>query len=205
VMINPDGTVTYSPPPTDPLEDFTTPGSFTYKAIDGGGLKSGATTVTINPILCSEDEVTDVDGDVTGTYTRLTDPFACKQFTLTASSEDDTILFQPSGASEVVYRGVLSFGADVNPPPGADSLRLRYDPTGGFTFQAMKWCLSPQFDETNILETADGFPLFAAVTSATVPPNESWCIASAYTQSDSNGDKVVFWQVYGIDDPRSTR
>ena len=141
----------------------------------------------------------------TGTFTRLTDPFACKDFTLVASNSDDTVLFQPTGASQVVYRGVVTFGADVNPPPGADPLRLKYDPTGGFTYQPMKWCVNPQFDESTILESEDGFPLFAAVTSATMPGGESWCIASAYTQGDANGDKVAFWQIYGIDDPRSTR
>jgi VCBS repeat-containing protein len=196
-VANPDGTVTYTPPVSNPSQDFTTPGSFTYKAIDGGGLKSAVTTVTIHPIICSEDQVTDTDGDVTGTFTRLTDPLECKQFSLVASSTDDTILFQPSGAGVVTYRGVVSFGPEPPPAPGTTgelALRLRYDPTGGEDFQPMQWCLNPQFDGTK------------TVTSATLPAGETWCVASAYTRGQSAGGLLLIdWQVYGIADPNITR
>ena len=125
-----------------------------------------------------------------------------------ANTTADTILFQPSGAAQnIVYRGVVSFGVDVAPPPGASPLRLRYDPTGGTAYQPMKWCLSPAFDTSNVLTTddEDPLPLFAAVTSATLPTGERWCIASAQTWGDANGDLIAYFQVYGVDDPRMSR
>jgi hypothetical protein len=69
----------------------------------------------------------------------------------------------------------------------------------------MLWCQSPTFDTSNILENDAGLPLFAAVTGATLPPGETWCIASAQVWGDENGDLIAYFQPYGVDDPRMTR
>ncbi len=204
-LVNVDGDVVYTPP-----AGYDGPGSFTYAAYDGEASSNVATVdITVFPVLCTGDTVSDTDGEVIGAFTRLTDSFDCKRYALDAvngDGEGDTILFQPSGtALEIGYRGVVSFGPDVSPPPGANPLRLSYDPTGNFSFQPMQWCMSPQFDHENILETADGLPLFAAVTAAELPAGETWCIASAYTQGDEEGNLLTYWQVYGLDDPRMTR
>jgi hypothetical protein len=196
------GIVTYSPP-----VGTTAPVTFTYRAYDGEAY-SNVATVTVYPRICSDETVSASDEGVSGSFTRLSDPEECKRYTLLVDlTERDSILFQPSGeAQDIAYRGVVSFGVDTAPLPGESPLRLSYDPLGGFDFQPMLWCHSPQFDTTNILETDEGFPLFAAVTSATLPnAAETWCIASAYTQGDEDGNLIAYFQVYGLDDPRMTR
>jgi len=40
-----------------------------------------------------------------------------------------------------------------------------------------------------------------AITSATIPEPETWCIAAAYTR-DVGGELVTTWQLYGLDDPK---
>jgi VCBS repeat-containing protein len=190
--INTDGTVTYTPP-----SGYDGPGSFTYRATDGQLLSNVATVdVSVFPVICSLETVSDTDGDVTGSFTRLSDPFECKRYSVEALDGLDTVLFEPSGSSTVSYRGVLSFGPESAPAAGGSgefALLLRYDPTGGSTFRPVQWCIDPQFEP-------DG-----DVTGATLPAGESWCVASGYTRGDVNGDLVTTWQVYGVDDPRFTR
>lgn len=192
-VANPDGTVTYTPP-----EGYDGPGSFTYRAYDGSASSGPATvTIAVFPVICSLATVSDTDGAVTGSFTRLNDPHACKRYTVAASAGDDTILFSPEGDATVAYRGVLSFGADPAPGSGsggAYSLLLRYDRLGGNTFTPVPWCVDPQFDADD------------AVISATLPPGiDTWCVASADTRGNSAGDLVTTWQVYGEDDPKFTR
>ena len=38
--------------------------------------------MTVYPRICSGDEVTDTNGDLTGTFKRLSDLFDCKRFSL---------------------------------------------------------------------------------------------------------------------------
>ena len=99
------------------------------------------------------------------------------------------MLFLPSGASDVEYRGEVSSGPEA-PPVGTYPLGLRYDPEGGDNFKPMQWCIDPQFDAGQ------------KVISATLPAGESWCVASAYTKANSEGDLVTAYQVYGVDDPK---
>ncbi len=131
--------------------------TFTYRAIDGADL-SNVATGDGHPLICSTDTVTDSDGDVTGSFTRLNDPRDCKRFTLDVDlTGRDTILFQPSGdAQDIEYRGVVSFGVDVAPPPGEARCGCSYDPLGGTAYQPMLWCQSPAFDTSNVLTTDDG-------------------------------------------------
>jgi VCBS repeat-containing protein len=185
---NLDGTVTYTPP-----ADFTGVGSFTYRADDSVLTSDPATVeITVFPVMCSLDTVSDTDGDVTGSFTRLSDPFECKRYSVTADDADDTVFFAPSGDATVSYRGVVSFGAE--PAPGGSlTLLLRYDPAGGEDYQPVLLCIAPQFD-------SDGL-----VTSATLPAGETWCLAEALTRADEDGNARTTWQVYGEDDPRFTR
>ncbi len=191
-VANGNGTVTYTPP-----SGFTGDGSFTYQASDTQATSAPASVdVTVFPVMCSLDTVSDTDGDVTGSFTRLSDPFECKRYTVDAIATEDVVLFQPSGSSMVAYRGVVSFGPEPAPTAGGSgehSLLLRYDPTGGTTFRPVQWCIDPDFDAND------------DVTSATLPAGETWCVASAYTRGDAAGDLVTVWQVYGIDDPRFIR
>jgi hypothetical protein len=188
---NPDGTVTYTPP-----VGYTGPGSFTYRATDGTATSNVATaSVTVFPVICSLDSVSDTDGDVTGTFTRLSDPFQCKRYLLEAVADADAILFQPTGDATVTYRGELTFGPEPAPPAGGSGvlpLLLRYDPDGGTNFRPVQWCSDQQFD-------ADGL-----VITATLPAGESWCVASADTRG-TGPDVETVWQVFGIDDPNFSR
>jgi VCBS repeat-containing protein len=186
-VANLDGTVTYTPP-----TGFTGEGSFTYRATDGE-LTSNVATVSVEviPVICTNETVTDSDGEVDGAFTRLDDEFSCKRYSLTADETEGTVRFSPEGATNVEYRGFLSFGAVAPPdPPGPVSLLLEYDPTGGNSFQPVTWCIDPQFDEGG------------QVTSATLAPGETWCIAGSNTTPNGDGDLVTVWQVYGRDDPK---
>jgi hypothetical protein len=147
------------------------------------------------PVICSTQSVSDTDGDVTGTFTRLSDPFECKRYLLEALADANAILFQPTGDTTVTYRGVLTFGPEPAPPaggPGVLPLLLRYDPDGGTNFRPVQWCTDPQFDGDH------------AVTTATMPDGESWCVASADTQGVGS-EVETLWQVFGIDDPNFSR
>lgn len=191
-VANPDGTVTYTPP-----VGFTGAGSFTYRASDGAASSNVAVVaVTVFPVICSEETVSDTDGDVSGAFTRLSDPFECKRYTVDASATADTVLFQPEGTATVSYRGVVSFGPDPAPVAGGTGeypLLLRYDPSGGDAFRPVQWCIDPQFDAQD------------DVVSATLPAGETWCVAKADTRGNGDGDLVTTWQVYGLDDPKFTR
>ncbi len=181
------GNVTFTPP-----TDYTGAASFTYQAEDGGGAVSDNTaTVSINviPVICTNQTVATDDGSVTGSFTRLGDADPCKPYQLQASQEDGTVLFEPSGASMVNYRGFVDFGPDAS-VPGALSSTIQYDPTGGTNFRPMQWCVNPQFDGQG------------NVTSATIPAGETWCIASASTLGGASGSTSTNWQIYGFDDPR---
>ena len=185
-VANADGTVTFTP-----VAGYTGPASFTYKANDGHLTSNTATVnLTVFPVICSNDTVTDSDGGVIGSFTRLDDSFNCKRYTLDASSANGTIRFKPSGAATVDYRGFVSFGPGPVPTPGDPVLLgLDYDPAGGTAFRPVQWCAAPQFDTNDL------------VTSATIPAGETWCIASADTRGNAQGDLVTTYQVFGHDDP----
>jgi VCBS repeat-containing protein len=189
------GKVRFTPPDT-----YTGPASFTYKASDGSATSNTATvSLTVVPTMCSNDTVTADDGDVSGSFTRLTDGAPCKRYELAASAEDGTVLFQPHGSSTVDYRAFVSFGpepAPSQPGPGTFTLSLRYDPAGGTNYKPVQWCGDPQFDNPG----PSGL-----VTSATMPDGETWCIASESTQGASGGNVATTWQLFGQDDPKFVR
>jgi hypothetical protein len=191
-VANPDGTVTYTPP-----AGYDGPGSFTYRATDGNAVSNEATvSITVFPVICSTDTVSTPPGEVEGSFTRLSDSFECKRYELLADVENNGVLFQPEGDVTVTYRGVLKFAADDAPTPesgGGYTLLLRYDPTGGTTYQPVQWCINPMFDSEGL------------VVSATQPSDEMWCVASALTRGNIDGDLVTTFQVLGQDDPRFTR
>lgn len=197
------GKVRYTPP-----EDYVGAGSFTYRASDGALSSAEPATVSVEvvEVMCSGDTVSDSDGLVTGEFTRLTDPNACKRYELVADDgaagdpDDGSVLFRPVGSAQVSYRGFVSLGPDDAPSGGDGSygLLLRYDPDGdpdsGEPAQPVPWCISPTIG-------SDGL-----VTAATLPADHTWCIASEGTKAVGPGPQLVtVWQVYGEDDPRFTR
>ena len=193
-VANADGSVTFTPP-TTPAPGYTGAASFNYQASDGDLLSNVATvTVTVFPVICSNQTVTNADAAVIGSFTRLDDTFDCKRYALDASAADGTVLFQADRRRRhrLPRSRILRRRNRRRSPggPGTVSLLLRYDPNGGTTFQPVQWCINPQFDGDDL------------VTSATIPSGETWCIASADTDRDSNGDVVTTWQVFGRDDPR---
>jgi Bacterial Ig domain len=184
--VTPGGDVLYTPD-----SGYLGSDSFTYTVGDGGGGSDTATvTIDVYPVICSAQTVTDTDGAVTGTFTRLSDPQVCKRYVLEANAADGTILFTPQGAFDVKYRGVVTFGPKPA-PVGTLNLLLRYDPTGGTTFQPVQWCNDPVFDGNG------------DVTDATLPGvGQTWCIASETTVAVGTAQVQTSWQVFGIDDPR---
>ena len=179
------GSITYTP-----NANFFGTDSFTYVANDGMVNSNAATvTVTVFPVICSGQSVSDTDGNISGTFFRLTDSQTCKRYTIDANSAQATVLFDPQGTAQVDYRGLLSFEPQAA-PLGVLNLLLEYDPTGGTTFRPVLWCINPQFDSTG------------TVTGATLPPGESWCIASEASRGNVSGFVVTTWQVFGQDDPR---
>jgi hypothetical protein len=148
---------------------------------------------------CTTGDVTDTETVVTGTFSRL-DGTDCKVYSVeaddggTISGSDNTILFVPSGGGEVPYRGVINLGPKPAPNGTLNPITLSYDPDGdigGTSYKPVQWCGSPDFDANGL------------VTSATMPPNESWCVAKATTTGGEElGTVVTEWQVYGLDDPR---
>jgi hypothetical protein len=178
------GTVTYVPD-----LHYVGADSFTYTVTDGQATDTATVGITVFQVICSGDTVTDSDGAIAGTFERLTDDQVCKRYVLEADAAEGTVLFTPDGAAQVDYRGFLTF--DPQPAPsGTLSLLLEYDPTGGFSFQPVQWCIDPQFDGVG------------AVVSATLPGTETWCIASETTRGAAGGQVVTTWQVFGHDDPR---
>lgn len=185
VVANADGTVQFTPP-----DGYSGPASFDYRASDGS-LTSNSAKVSIDvfPVICSNETVTDTDAATQGSFTRLSDSFECKRYTLQASNTDSTVLFQPNGSAMVDYRGFVSFGS-TPAPSGPVSVGLEYDPTGGNTYRPVQWCVAPTYDGAG------------NVLSASIPAGETWCIAGADLRPNALGDIVTVWQVYGHDDPR---
>ena len=184
---NADGTVTYTP-----VDGFVGDDTFTYQVSDGHTTDTGSVTVTVHPVICSSDKVPFEDGDVVGSFTRLSDNQDCKRYTLVADGDADSVLFQPSGGAPVSFRGLITIGSDTAPVNGGHTLLLNYDPDGGDDPHPVQWCTDTTFDD-------------GVVTSATVPAGETWCIASADTYVNSDDDLVTTWQVYGVEDPKFTR
>lgn len=174
----------YTPDP-----GFTGTDTFTYTAYDGTSVSNTATvTITVFPVICSGETVTATDGNVSGSFTRLSDETDCKRYELAASS--GTVRFVPQGASTVTYRAFLQLDPEPAPVNGVFTQVLEYDPAGGFNYRPVQWCIDPQFDPQGV------------VTSATLPSGETWCIASSANRGSGPGNVVTVWQVYGEDDPR---
>jgi hypothetical protein len=185
-----NGSFTYTPG-----ANFSGTDSFTYTASDGIA-SSNEATVSVN--VCTTGPAPDSDGDVTAIFDVLSVTNECKRYTVDAVAIDPvtgggTVLFVPQGEATVNYRGYLTFEPQEAPAAGGTgvlNLLLEYAPDGLYDFQPVLWCINPQFDPTG------------TVTGATLPPGESWCIASEASRGNVDGDVGTTWQVFGTDDPR---
>jgi hypothetical protein len=175
-----------------PADGFVGVDTFTYRASDGL-FTSNAATVSVR--VCSGTTEVLAEGDVTASFTRLTELAACKSNTVAIDVDASTVLFQPEGDNQNViadYRGFINFGPKqlVVGPDGAIQLLLKYDATGGTSFVPVPWCDNPQFN-------GDG-----EVTTAELPAGDTWCIASESTVGQGTDSVLTTWQVFGQDDPR---
>ena len=218
-----DGSFTYTP---DPSFDWEPPGlpqlfsyttSFTYAITDDGvppmADPAPATVfITVNRVACSDEDVGDTDGGITGTFTLLSSVRICKHYEVSAHQGDlppigepppgfdpSTITFVPhggGGAGQESFRGILTF----DPQPSDDGsffVGLQYDPDndGPLPARDLLPCIAPVF---NAPVAAGGL-----VTSATLPPLESWCLAAGSFVASSDGTAFIpTAQVYGEQDPR---
>jgi hypothetical protein len=130
-----------------------------------------------------------------GSFTRLpnlpTSPVCTpKPYNLNVTFSEEfgsTVLFDPEGDQDAAYWGMVS--SPDKPATNSTGSTLKYDPSGGFNFVNMKWCTNATFNGD-------------AVTTATLPTGESWCIAAESTVTVGDGDIRTTWTVYGHDDPR---
>jgi hypothetical protein len=176
-----------------PDDGFVGVDTFTYRASDG---LFESNTATVSVRVCSGTTEVLAEGDVTATFTRLTELDACKSNSVDIDVQASTVLFQPQGDDANViadYRGVINLGPKdivLDPLTGATELLLKYDASGGDNFVPVPWCDNPQFNGNGQVTTAD------------VPDGDTWCIASESTVGQSTNSVVTTWQVFGQDDPK---
>lgn len=175
--------------------------------VEGGDLRTTLGTnasvfalqETYDGILACGDTTFPVGGEpdeMSGIFTRLPNltglPADCtpKPYNLNVTFSQEfgsTVLFDPEGDQDAAYWGMVS--SPDKPATNSTGSTLRYDPTGGFEFVDMQWCTAAVFDGD-------------AVTSATLPGTETWCIAAESTVTVGGDEIRTTWTVYGHDDPR---
>ena len=167
---------------------------------------SGSNSVIIGkpcglpPLICSGESVIDKDGGIVGEFTLLSGADICKRYVVVAHEGDpldptdqSTITFTPedNGGLPEMFRGLLTFDP-LPSPDGSFFVGLEYDPDndGPLPAQPLLPCIAPVFTS-------------GLVTSATLPPLESWCLAGGSFVANSFGDAFIpTAQVYGEEDPR---
>jgi hypothetical protein len=141
-----------------------------------------------DPLNCGE-TVTTSDGDVSGSFTRLSnrEGITCqpKLYALFASDAENQVGFLPEGDQPATYRGVLTFNPQPKANPPAHT--IEYDPGTGF--KDMQWCTSV---------TRDGQ---GNVTGGVMPGTESWCIVDLLVKIYDAANTQPTWTVLGFDDP----
>jgi hypothetical protein len=187
-----DGSFEYTPSDTYEWGDEVSRiDTWTYTVSDGnGGSDVGSVAITVSRNLCEGETVSSPgDQNVTASFT-LTSFTGCKDFpTLdvdtSEASVDGTVLFQPPAQTENgEYVGVLTvFDVDVE-LSDLDEVVLRFDPTGGETFQLVPAC--------------DGSAAEPMLPGAATT---GWCFYDLDFDLDG-GLWDITWFVYGIDDPK---
>ena len=198
-----DGSFTYTPNPAFVWTDgvFSYQDTWQYTARDSTlpGITDTATvTITVHRVICSNETVTDIDGGIVGSFTLLASSPICKRYEVEAHESDgpsdpSTITFTPegNGGGKEVFRGVLTFDP-LPSPDGSFFVGLEYDPDndGPLPAQPLLPCIAPVFTS-------------GLVTSATLPPLESWCLAGGSFVANSTGTAFIpTAQVIGEEDPR---
>lgn len=205
VILNGDGSFTYTPATDYPwgAGEFSRVDTWDYTVSDGnGGSDTGTVEITVNRVVCVDEEVTaesQLNGLVIGSFTLLRaelDP--CKAYEVTAieggsdSADDDLIqLLLPGGVGGGVadFRGELTFSPQTLDSNDDFVLSLEYDPEDDGTFRNLLACVSADFDE-------DGL-----VTDADLPMGETWCSAAWSSRVVGSSEIVTTVQVFGTGDP----
>jgi len=196
VALSSDGSFDYTPSGSHVwgTEEFSYDETWDYDVSDGTLTDTGTVTITVFRVICSDETVSDTDGDIEGSFTLLTLLPDCKRYEVDADATAKTVTFTPGGGDEAFFRGQLSFVPQTLDLSGAFTLGLEYDPDneGPEGFRILQVCIDPVFD-------GDGL-----VTSATIPVGETWCFASALSLASATtaGEIETTSQVYGKEDPK---
>ncbi len=198
VTLNADGSFAYTPGPhVWGPEEFSYVDTWDYTVSDGNsGTDTGAVSITVYRVICSDETVTDVDGFYSGSFTLLTPEIGCKRYEVDADATAQSITFTPDpreGQPQAFFRGELTFAPQVLNEGGTFSLGLSYDPDneGPLESRTVQVCLDPVFDPTG------------RIISATIPTGETWCFAGALSlaSATTGGEITTLFQVIGTEDP----
>lgn len=213
------GVVSYTPP-----AGFLGSDSFGYTVSDGNGGTDTATVTIEEVIQCGED-LTAEDGNVWARYLRIDDSEGGGDTACVPKPYDLEIIQQGDPAEPVVkfvprepldgdgnlIDAPAKFSAEVSFEPvvastnagGGDDSNLEYDADAEGTenaFVPMQWCT----DSTLQFIVVDGALTEVRVTDATLPGDETWCIAYKRTYVEViDGIEVVrsIWTTFGAEDP----
>lgn len=197
VVLNANGSFDYTPASSYPWDDdeFSYNDTWDYTASDPSTASDvGTVTVTVHRVICSGETVSDQDGNISGSFTLISEIDECKRYEVDADSVTETITFTPGVGEQAFFRGALSFTPQTLNAGGTFSLGLDYDPDneGPLEPKVVQVCLDPVFD-------GDGL-----IVSATLPSGETWCFAGEVSQASATvpGEIVTVFQVYGTEDPK---
>jgi len=187
-VLRSDGSFDYTPD-----DDYFGPDSFTYRAGDGTDVSNVATVlIDVIKVICPGEEVNDREGAIYGSFTHIGgEGSSCKPYDVTAIEAAGVVDFSLGGGPIVPFRGDLEFDAQAA-PGGVNGNPLRYDPDGDgpMGYQTVLLCIAPVFD-------GDG-----NVTTATLPVDETWCLAKMNSVANDAGLFLNRYQVYGESDPK---
>lgn len=214
VSVDADGEVTYTPP-----TDFTGSDTFLYTVSDGNG-GSDSAMVTIEEVIQCGESLTAEDGDVWARYLRIDDSDvvgACipKPYDLEIIEDEfgePVVKFvprEPLNSDGEPQDAPARFSAELSFEPlvatdnagGGDDSNLEYDPDAvADNYELMQWCVNSTLE----FDVDGGELVEVRVTNATLPVDETWCIAykRTYVEGTPDGDVVrTVWTVYGEGDP----
>ncbi len=127
-------------------------------------------------------EVSNVDGSVTGAFTRQGGDCGSVKLVDIEVTETDEVVFIPRGFGDASYTGVLTFEKVADDP---SALVLQYDP-----------------DDDGAAPYKDVPDCGGTVENPTLPGDDTWCVVSASADYLGGSLWKLTWHVYGEGDPR---